>query len=234
MNERLQQTQKISVTRKVHKKRFRKEVENNLRSWREESAQTTKAEQEIIRRASAKTNFSVTAQESVSAEVPGMGGGSSSVTTSFGREASKSSDDVKKSFHEAVFKAAQEYKTERTTEVTTEETEDFETVETTEITNPNDEIAVTFLFYELQRRYGVTEAIHKLTPVVLVAQEMPRPQDIDGDWLLAQDWILRRVILDDSFLPAFDYLMENVAGDDVSLSQMKIALDRQGLNVEGV
>jgi hypothetical protein len=221
------QTQKISVTRKVHKKRFRKEVENSLRSWREESAQTSRAEQEIIRRASAKTNFNLTAQESVSAEVPGMGGGSSSITSSFGREASKSSDDIKKSFHEAVFKAAQEYKTERTTEVTTEESEDFETVETTEITNPNDEIAVTFLFYELQRRYRVTEAIHQLTPVILVAQEVPRPQEIDGDWLLAHDWILRRVILDDSFLPALDYLSENVAGDEVALAEMRVNIKQQ-------
>lgn len=221
------QTQKVSVTRKIHKKRYQKEVENRLRSWREESSQTSRAEQEIIRRASVKTNFNLTAQHTASAEVPGMGGSNNSVTTSFGREASKSSDDIKKSFHEAVFKATQDYKNEITTEVTTEETEDFETVETTEITNPNDEIAVTFLFYELQRRYRVTEAIHKLTPVVLVAQEMPRPQEIDADWLLAHDWILRRVILDDSFLPAFDYLMENVAGDEVALAETRINIDQQ-------
>ena len=39
------------------------------------------------------------------------------MSTSFSQDAKKSSDDVKKSFHESVFKAAQEFKTERTTDV---------------------------------------------------------------------------------------------------------------------
>jgi len=175
------QTQKITVTKKFHKKRFRKEVENNLRSHREESNQTSRAEQEIARRASTKTNFSLTAQETVSASIPEVGEASAVATQSWSREASQSSDDIKKAFHEAVFKSAQEYKNETTTEVTSEETEDFETTEVTEISNPNDEIAVTFLFYELQRRYRVTEMIHQLRPVVFVAQEMPEPHEIDED-----------------------------------------------------
>ena len=157
------QTQKVSMTRKFHKKRFQKEAENNVRSLREESKETSRAEQEIVRRASVKTNFNLTAQHTSSASVPGIGGSNNSITTTFGRDASKSSDDTKKSFYEAVLNATQDYKTE----VTTEETEDFETTESTEITNPNDEIAVTFLFYELQRRYRVTESFRKLTPVVL-------------------------------------------------------------------
>jgi hypothetical protein len=41
-------------------------------------------------------------------------------------------------------------------------------------------------------------------PVILVAQEFPRPDEIDEDWIIANDWILRRVILDDSFLPALN------------------------------
>jgi len=73
----------------------------------------------------------------------------------------------------------------------------------------------------------VREAIYKLTPVILVAQEMPRPQDIDADWLLTHDWILRRVILDDSFLPAFDYLAQSVAGDEVGLAETRINIDQQ-------
>lgn len=215
------QTQKITVTKKSHKKRFRKEVENNLRSRRDESNQTTRAEQEIVRRAATKTNFSMTAQETISASIPEVGEASASATQSWSREASQNSDDVKKAFHEAVFKSAQEYKNETTTEVTSEETEDYETTETTEISNPNDEIAVTFLFYELQRRYRVTEAIHQLRPVVFVAQEMPAPHEIDEDWILTHDWILRRVILDDSFIPALDYLAENIVGDEAALAEIR-------------
>ncbi|MFQ6242564.1 hypothetical protein [Sinorhizobium meliloti] len=222
------QTQKISVTRKIHKKRYQKEVENNVRSWREESTLTARAEEEIVRRASVKTNFNLTTQHKFSVKVPGLGSTDNTVTSSFTRDASKSSDDIKKSFHEAVTKSAQDYKNERSTEVVTEDTEDLETVETTEITNPNDEIAVTFLFYELQRRFRVSESLHKITPVILVAQEVPRPDEIDNDWLMTYDWILRRVLLDDSFLPALDYLTQNVAGDDVALAQMRLSLKAQG------
>ena len=45
--------------------------------------------------------------------------------------------------------------------------------------NPNDEIAVTFMFYELQRRHRIYERLYRVQPVVLVAQEFPQPQDID-------------------------------------------------------
>ncbi|HEV7305587.1 hypothetical protein [Ensifer sp.] len=221
------QVQKISVTRKLHKKRYQKEVENNVRSWREETTLTARAEEEIVRRASVRTNFNLTTQHTFSVKVPGLGSTDNTVTSSFTRDASKSSDDIKKSFHEAVTKSAQDYKNERSTEVVTEETEDLETVETTEITNPNDEIAVTFLFYELQRRFRVIESLHKITPVILVAQEVPRPDEIDNDWLMTYDWILRRVLLDDSFLPALEYLTENIAGDDVALAQMKLSLKAQ-------
>ncbi len=221
------QTQKISVTKKVHKKRYQKEVENNVRSWREEATVTARAEEEIVRRASVKTNFNLSTQHTFSVKVPVLGNTDNTVTTSFTRDAGRSSDDIKKSFREAVSKSAQEYKNERSTEVVTEDTEDLEVVETTEITNPNDEIAVTFLFYELQRRFRVAESLHKVTPVILVAQEVPRPDQIDGDWLLTYDWILRRVLLDDSFLPALDYLSENAAGDEVALAQMRVGIRAQ-------
>lgn len=221
------QTQRITVTKKLHKKRFRKEVENNLRSHREESNQTSRAEQEIIRRASVKTNFSLTAQETVSGSIPEVGEASATATQSWSREANQSSDDIKKAYHEAVFKSAQDYKNELITEVTSEESEDFETTEITEISNPNDEIAVTFLFYELQRRYRVTEAIHQLRPVIFVAQEMPQPHEIDEDWILAHDWILRRVILDDSFLPALNYLAEHVVGDKAALREIRKNMESQ-------
>src|SRR5205823_3115135 len=140
--------------------------------------------------------------------------------TGFKQDSVKSSDDIKKSFHEAVFKSAQEFKHEKTTEITTEETQDYESVETTEISNPNDEIAVTFLFYELQRRYRIYERLYRVQPVVLVAQEFPQPSDIDQAWLLRYDWILRRAILDDSFLPALNTLAAT-AGDEIAIAEMQ-------------
>ena len=43
-----------------------------------------------------------------------------------------------------------------------------------------------------------------MTSVVLVAQEMPQPADLDEDWLIANRWILNRVLLDDRLTAAAD------------------------------
>src|SRR5262249_40884216 len=138
-----------------------------------------------------------------------------STTTKMSHEASKSTDDVKKAMHDNTFKAAQEGRHGLTTEVTTEETEEAEEAATTEISNPNDEIAVTYLFYELQRRYRLFERLYRVRPVVLVAQEFPQPHEINEAWLVAHDWILKRVILDDSFLPTLNTLSQS-AGNEIA------------------
>jgi hypothetical protein len=215
------QTQKLTITRKTVKKRMQKEVENNLRILKDETSQTNRAEQEIVNKASNTMSASTTNQVTGSYEVAG-----NTSTTGFKQDAAKSSDDNKKSFHEAVFKSAQEFKNEKTTEITTEETQEVESVETTEITNPNDEIACTFLFYELQRRYRIFERLFRVRPVVLVAQEFPQPGDIDQAWLIRYDWILRRAILDDSFLPTLNTLAKT-AGDEIAIDEMRANVNQQ-------
>jgi len=215
------QTQKLVITRKTTKKRTQKELENNLRVLKQETSETNRAEEQITNKATNNTSFSLSNEAKGNMEV-----GSDTLTTTFKQDASKSSEDLKKSFHEAVFKAAQEFKQEKTTEINTEETHEYDSVETTEIVNPNDEIAVTFLFYELQRRYRVYERLYRVQPVVLVAQEFPQPGDIDQAWLVRHDWILKRVILDDSFLPVLNNLAQT-AGDEIALEEMRTNVSQQ-------
>ena len=76
---------------------------------------------------------------------------------------------------------------------------------------------MTYLFYELQRRFEVSEKLHELTPVVMVAYDVPAPNEIDEDWLLTYAWILKRVILDDSFLKGLRYITESFTGDEVGV-----------------
>jgi hypothetical protein len=215
-------------TRVVQKRsRSEREVENNLQSRKQESSDTSRAETEIIRKALSRTNFTQTAEGGYNVEVWNASG-----KTAFEKTAETSSSDAKKEFHEAVLKAAEEYKREHTLEVKTEEAEEKEVTESREISNPNDELAVTFLFYELQRRYLVSESIHKVTPVVLVAQEVPSPDEIDEAWLVAHDWILRRSILDDSFLPGLTYVSTRLAGDEQGRKVLRETVDLQRRVVE--
>ena len=49
---------------------------------------------------------------------------------------------------------------------------------------------------------------------------------------MAHDWILRRVILDDSFVPAMNYLSTKVVGDEVALRELYRNVEQQRSLVE--
>ena len=216
------ETRKYTKKRVIKKSRQEKEVENALQIRKEESSNTSRIDSEVIRKANNKTNFKITAEASGSI---GLASGSS--TAEFGADAERSSSRTKKTFRESVVKAAQEFKQEHKLEIETKQSEEFETTESGEITNPNDELTVTYLFYELQRIFEISEKIHQLTPVILVANEVPAPNEIDEDWLIAHDWIIRRVILDDSFVPALNLLSESLLGNEISLAVLRTNVDQQ-------
>ncbi len=216
----------------VTTKRAQKEIESNLISRRGESEEKSRAEAQIVSRAEAKTNFSLTNTGTVSIGGEEAIGGSATTTSTFSREAQKHSESIKKEFREAILKSAEEYKNERKIEVSTEESFEEEVTESGEIQNPNDEIPVTFLFYELQRRFRVSEKIHRLQSVVLVAQEVPLPSAIDTAWVIRHDWILNRVLLDDSFRPALTYVSTTLVSEETALKDMRQALFRQRKLVE--
>ena len=201
------------TTRAVSKKtRAVKELEDNLQTRKTESSDTSRADKEIVDKAQEKTNFNVTAHESFGGE-----GYTIDSTQSAGGDNSHESARVKKDFRESVLKSAQEYRQQNRTEIDTSESQETESTTFNEIQNPNDELAVTYLFYELQRTYKISERIHALTPVILVANEVPSPDGIDDAWLVEHDWILRRVILDDSFRPALNYLKESFVGAELNI-----------------
>jgi hypothetical protein len=204
-------------TKKVNVKRSRaeKEVNSSLSVHKSDSTETSRAESEIVQKAHKSTNFKLTAEGGVNIGIVDAKAGAA-----LGGDAGTDSKETKKDFHEAVFKAAEEYKQERSIEVNLTDSIDTTDEDSGEISNPNDEITVTYLFYELQRRFRVSEEIHRLTPVVAVAQEVPSPDQITEAWIVSHDWILRRVVLDDSFVPAMNYLSTKVVGDEVALREL--------------
>ena len=219
------------TTRRVEKKsRAKKEVDENLRTQRTETTDTGRAETEIVEKASKKSNFQVTANESF--------GGDETVKVTAGQLAAgsqeKESQNTKRTFHENVRKSAQEYRQQHRTEIDTTSSQEFEETSYREIQNPNDELAVTYLFYELQRTYRLRERLQGLTPVALVANDVPAPHEIDDSWLVAHDWILRRAILDDSFRPALDYLTKSFVGAEVNITILESNAEAQKKVVEAL
>ncbi len=201
------------TTRTVTKKsRAEKEIEDSLQTRRTESSDTSRADAEIVKKAQEKTHFNLGAEETF-----GGDGFSVKATQSGGGDSARESARIKKEMRESVLKSAQEFRQQHRVEVDSSESAEAEATTFHEIQNPNDELAVTYLFYDLQRVYEISERIHELTPVILVANAVPAPEEIDDAWVLEHDWILRRAILDDSFRPALDYLARGFVGAEVDI-----------------
>ena len=220
------------------------EVESRLERRTSETESRSRIESEILHRATAKTNFTMSATGSVNFGAGGGGGGggeqnsggglgvSGSSTATFTRDVEKHSSAVKKEFNEAIRKATEEVKNELKTEVTTEETFEEEVTKSGVMKNPNNQIACTYLFYKLERRIGIEEKLHALQSVVFVAMEVPKPSELNYAWLIRHDWILSRVLLDPSYAPALGYVSTTLISDDVALREMREALFRQRKLVE--
>ncbi len=184
---------------KEHKSRNRKVLEKSLSSRRRETSETSRAESEVIARAREALGFTANASGGVN-----FGFADIKASTGFKYDTSSESSSTKKEFAEAVAKAADELKVERQVELVEEDSTTLEAEASGEISNPNEEITVTYLFYELQRRYHLSERLHRCESVLLVAQDVDSSAAINADWLLKHDWILRRALLDDSFEQALD------------------------------
>jgi hypothetical protein len=225
-----QETRKYT-TRVVNKKsRSAKEIENALRSGRNDSSDTSRVDAEIVDRAKNQTSFQTNAHGSYgNGELYKVEAG-----MQLHNDQAVESAQTKREFREAVVKATQEYRNENRMEVTSDESGETESTSTQEIRNPNDELTVTYLFYELQRRYLVDESLFRITPVIFVANEVPAPHEIDPAWLLRYDWILKRTILDNSFLPALDYLAADYTGENVTLQTLEMAVQHQKIIVDRV
>jgi len=206
----------------VKTRRSQKEIEKALSSQRGEYTTTGRAEAEIVERAQNQSNFAMNADGTFSLGIVDITAGSE-----FGADQARESARTKTDIREATRTSAQEYGNERTLEVSLDEETTGEFVEEGEISNPNNELTVTYLFYELQRRYRVSERLNKISPVVMVAFEVPSPDQIDEDWLLTHEWVLRRMILDDGLLEALDYLSETFTGDEVGVEILRVQWEAQ-------
>ncbi len=189
---------------------------------KEKFKSVTRSEEQSTQRA--VRDIVATAEQRTGYEASGSYG---PISGGVNREDSKSSSDTRQNFREAVRKASSEYETDRSVDVAFETSEQITSQDTGKLINPNEELAVTFLFYQLQRRYNVSERLHRVTPVILVAQPVPRPNHINLTWILQHDWILRRVLLDPSFAPALDLVTGSLVGEEAAVGTLRSNLDTQ-------
>src|SRR5262249_8859026 len=131
------EVRRYTMRRVLKKSRAVKELEDAMQTRKNEQSDTSRVDAEIVDKAQNKTNFNITAKESIGGE-----GYNIESTQQSGGEAAKQSEKVKKDFRESVLKSAEEYKQQHRTEIETSTSEETEETTFHEIQNPNDELAV--------------------------------------------------------------------------------------------
>lgn len=210
------ETRKFTKKRVVKQSVSRRTADKSTEARSSQSSADSRAERDIMERSTTATNFKLTTNGSFN-----IGIGSMDVSSELGGNTSAESTQNKKDFHEATLKAAQEYRLERSLQIDTSESIETEDTSSGEISNPNNEITVTYLFYELQRRYKIREFLYRVQPVVMIAQDVPSPDEVNEAWLIQYQWIVARVLLDDSLRPALGYLSTGYAGDQLSVAVLQ-------------
>jgi hypothetical protein len=223
------ENRKYSKKRVVKETRAQKQSDKSSSFESSQRSETERAEAVIMKKVSLATNFKQTASGSVNIGIADFKG-----STEFALNQNQESSTNKKDFHEATIKASEEYRKEHSLEIDTTSSIETEDVNSGEISNPNNEITVTYMFYELQRRYRISEQVHRGRAVILVAQDVPSPHEIDEAWLIEYQWILARALLDESLRPALDYLTSGFAGDEVSNEVLRASWQAQTTVLESL
>ncbi|MFA6093283.1 MAG: hypothetical protein WCU88_10380 [Elusimicrobiota bacterium] len=159
-----------------------------------EESDASKDASEVIQEASEKSKWDVEGSASA-----GWGWGSASMKASAGGESASSSKETKSHLNETMEKTASKMRSESKVVVSTEGETNFEETSSSELVNPNEEISITYVYTRLQRQYEIQTRLAEVATVVFVAEELPRPEEIDEDWIQRYGWILAQNLLDASF-----------------------------------
>lgn len=206
------QVEKVSVKVIRRKKSIRQsEIATSVESATESSA-ATKDSSEVVDEAAESFNWHVDATASGN-----FGFGSASLSAGMGGDNSSSSRDTKSALNESMEKTASKIRKDTKLIVSTEVEDTSEVTQTSEISNPNEDVAVTYIYSRLQRQYELHTFLSEVNAVVFVAEQIPAPREIDGEWIRRYHWILSKELLDETFRSELDIVKSGqpVEDDDI-------------------
>ncbi len=158
------------VTTKIIRRTKVTKTAETLRSVEETSevTDTTKDSNEIVNEASETFGWNVEAEASV-----GFSVFSASISGGAHGEAEQRSKQASTHLSESVQKTASKIKTETKTVVTTESESTYEIETASEISNPNEEIPITYVYSKLLRQYEIFTSVVEIQNVILIAEPLP-------------------------------------------------------------
>ena len=196
---------KVTTTRRTRD--ARKSVTTTARETDTDTARTSRFESEAIDAATTAINNQLSSKGDFNIGVGSIGG-----SAQFTQDLRSESRRTLKNFSEMARKAVDRLKEQ--VEVTVEDTTELtdETGYVRAIENPNNELTVTDLLYELERRYRVETRLQQVRPVILVALPVPSPDEITIAWILEHSWVIREALLDPTLAGVLDTLEETQSG----------------------
>lgn len=206
------ETRTFTTRRKMVRKRSRSSSRSTDLKRMSETSAVTRSELEAMEKTAVAVSNQLTAQGSFN-----IGIGEIGVTNQFSMNQSRESQRLHKTFSEIARKSSEESRQEFQVEVEESTEEEAFTESVRRISNPNQEITVTYLLYELERRFQIASRLQSVQPVIAVALEMPAPHEVDDAWILEHAWILRDVLLAEELEIGLDYVEEGRAQDRMKL-----------------
>ncbi|MFW9894421.1 MAG: hypothetical protein ACFFD7_01295 [Candidatus Thorarchaeota archaeon] len=208
------------VTTKIVRRTKVIKTAETLKSVEETSeiTDTTKDSNEIVNEASENFGWNIEAEASVGFSVV-----SASVSGGAHEETEKRSKQASTHLSESMQKTASKIKTDTKTVVTTESESTYEMETSSEITNPNEEIPITYVYSKLLRQYEIFTSVAEIQNIIMIAEPIPKPYEVNFEWVKKHDWILAKVLLDDSFRDALTSISQ--APTPIDYSEIKSLLE---------
>lgn len=188
------QTEKVSTRVLINQRESRTAETLVSTETTTEASSVTRESSDVVEEASKNLKWHVDVEASAS-----YGFGSGSVNSGVAGETAASSKDTKSRLNEAMEKTTSRMRRDVKVVVSTERTVTEEVTQASEITNPNDEVAVTYVYSKLQRQYEIQTKLAEVQSVVFIPERIPAWNEIDEGWVRRHDWILNKVLLDSSF-----------------------------------
>jgi hypothetical protein len=189
------ETQRVSVEIVTRRKTVRTSEQSTSFETTSESTNTSRDTTEVVDEATTKLGRK--ADASLGGGYPGVFNAELSAGTS--EDLGSSSKQTKTALNELMEKTASRMRRDTKVTVSVESESTFKDTRSSEITNPNDELGITYLYYRLQLRYWVTTEIADLESVVFVPQQLPSWQAVDEGWVRDHADAIARTLLDRSF-----------------------------------
>ncbi|MCK5345190.1 MAG: hypothetical protein KAR20_17395, partial [Candidatus Heimdallarchaeota archaeon] len=183
-----------------------------------EITDTTKDSNEIVNEASNNFGWNVEAEASLEFDVV-----SASISGGAHEETEKRSKQASTHLSESMQKMANKIKTDTKTVVSTESESTYEMETSSEITNPNEEIPITYVYSKLLRQYEIFTSVAEIQNIIMIAEPIPKPYEVNFDWVKKYDWILAKVLLDDSYRDALTSISQ--APTPVDYSEIQSLLE---------